>query len=471
MNEKIRLIHEYIDAHKEEILKDHADLVRFPSVADKNADVKPYGQPCRDVLDFMLKKGEENGFPTHNYEYYVGQMTLDPERSVDETIGLWAHLDVVPVDDKWHTDPYEPVIVNDCIIGRGVEDNKGAAIGSLYIMKAIKELGIELKHNITLYMGTNEENGMLDMDYYMQNEYPLPKFSLVPDAGWPGMRGQFGRIEFDLITNEKISDDIVEFEVGQATNIIPNEASITLKKSCGFDVSKVPAEGYEITETDDTVTIKAIGTGGHAAWPQGKLNALLLLTKVVADNGCLCEYDQKIFDFITAINEDMLGAPLGIDGEDEYGETVCSATMATVKDGKLYIRNDCRFMVSGVFEELTASIIRKSAEVGMSAQVLSHMNGSARPLDSPVVQIVLEEYEKAKGVKKDIPVMRGGTYAGKLPRALATGMCSIDRSLFPDYIVDGYGGGHQPDEALPIKDFFEGMKLFTSILIRIDEEI
>ncbi|MBE6031043.1 MAG: M20 family metallopeptidase, partial [Clostridiales bacterium] len=377
----------------------------------------------------------------------------------------------VPVDDKWHTNPYEPVIVNDCIIGRGVEDNKGAAIGSLYIMKAIKELGIELKHNITLYMGTNEENGMLDMDYYMKNEYPLPKFSLVPDAGWPGMRGQFGRIEFDLITNEKISDDIVEFEVGQATNIIPNEASITLKKSCGFDVSKVPADGYEITETDDTVTIKAIGTGGHAAWPQGKLNALLLLTKVVADNGCLCEYDQKIFDFITAINEDMLGAPLGIDGEDEYGETVCSATMATVRDGKLYIRNDCRFMVSGVFEELTASIIRKAAEAGMSAQVLSHMNGSARPLDSPVVQIVLEEYEKAKGIKKDIPVMRGGTYAGKLPRALATGMCSIDRSLFPDYIVDGYGGGHQPDEALPIKDFFEGMKLFTSILLRIDEEI
>lgn len=471
MESKIKSIHDWLDAHKDEIIRDHMELVKFPSIADKNSDIKPYGQANRDVLDFMLNKGEAAGFPTHNYEYYIGQMTMDPERSVDDTIGLWAHLDVVPVDDKWHTDPFDPVIVNDCIIGRGVEDNKAAAIGSLYIMKAIKELGIKLRHNITLYMGTNEENGMLDMDYYLEKGYPLPKFSLVPDAGWPGMRGQYGRIECDLVSDDPMSCDILEFNVGAATNIIPNEASITLSKKAGFDTSKIPSDNYRLEETEDAVKITAIGTGGHAAWPQGKLNALYLLTKVVAENGCLNAHDQRIFDFITDINANLYGKPLGLDGADEHGETVCSATMASIKDGKLYIRLDCRFCVAGIYEELVAALKENAAKAGMSAVILSHMNGSARPEDSNVVKIVVEEYEKATGKEASLPVMRGGTYAGKLPRALATGMCSIDRSLFPDYIVDGYGAGHQPDEALPIKNFFEGMKLFTTILLRIDEEI
>lgn len=471
MNDKITLIHNWIDEHKEEIIKDHMDLVRIPSIADKDSDIKPFGQPCIDVLDFMLKKGKEAGFVTKNYENYVGCITQNPERNLDETIGLWAHLDVVPVDDKWHTDPFEPMIINDCIIGRGVEDNKGATIGSLYLMKALKELDIKLKHNLTLFMGTNEETGMLDIDYYANKGLEFPKFSLVPDAGWPGVRGQFGRTEFNLISNHPISEDIVRFEVGQASNIIPSEASITLKKSLGFDCTKVPAEHYEIVETEDTITIRAFGTGGHAAWPQGKLNALYLITKVVAENGCLCEYDQKIFDFMTAINEDMLGVPLGINYEDEHGETVCTSTMVTLKDKKICFRCDCRSTVTAVAEELLTLIAENAAAFDMTSEILRCMGGSAISADSPAVKIVCEEYEKAKGEKVELEVMKGGTYAGKIPRALATGMVSIDRSLFPDYIVDGYGEGHQPDEALPIKDFFEGMKLFATILLRIDEEL
>ncbi len=471
MKEKIKLIHDWIDAQKEEIIKEHMELVRIPSIADKNAEVKPFGQACIDALDYMLKKGEAAGFETGNYENYVGYITLNSQRSLDETIGLWGHLDVVPVDDKWHTDPFEPVIINDCIIGRGVEDNKGAIIGSLYIMKALKELDIKLNHNLTLFMGTNEEAGMLDIDYYAKKGYQFPKFSLVPDAGWPGVRGQFGRIEFDIISNESISKDIVTFEVGQASNIIPSEASITLKKSLGFDVSKVPAENYEVLETEDTITIKAFGTGGHAAWPEGKRNALHLITKVVAENGCLCEYDQKIFDFITEINSNMLGEPLEIDYEDEYGKTVCTATMAMIKDDKLYFRCDCRSTVTAVVDKVISSIHEKAAGMGMRADILRAMGGSAITADSPAVKIVCEEYGKIKGEKIELDIMKGGTYAGKIPNALATGMVSIDRSLFPEYIVEGYGEGHQPDEALPIKDFMEGMKLFATILLRMDEEI
>ena len=92
--------------------------------------------------------------------------------------------------------------------------------------------------------------------------------------------------------------------------------------------------------------------------------------------------------------------------------------------------------------------------------------------EGSIVKTITKTYQDYTGdLESELRIGKGGTYAGKIPRALATGMVSIDRSLFPDYIVDGYGEGHQPDEALPIKDFFEGMKLFATILLRIDEEL
>lgn len=190
------------------------------------------------------------------------------------------------------------------------------------INKEHMELDFELNHNLTLYMGKNEEDGMLEMDYYLKRGYPFPKFSLVPDAGGPGVSGQFGRIEFNTISKHPVSENIVEFEVGQASNIIPSNASITLKKCLRFDAPKVPMEHYEVIET------------------------------------------------------------------------VCSATMATIREGRVCFRCGCRFTVSGVLNELITSIEEKMSAVGMSVKVLSSMNGSAIPADAPAFKIVWEEYEK-----------------------------------------------------------------------------
>ncbi len=473
METKINMIHEYIDAHRDEIIAELAELTRIPSVADNNAEIKPFGKPCIDIMEYMLRKGSDLGFDTHNYENYVGRLALDGNASIDDTIGIWAHLDVVPVDDKWTvTAPFEPVIKEGCIFGRGVSDNKDSAVGGLFLLRALKELDIKLNHNIALYMGTNEETGMHDLDYYLEKEYPLPKFSLVPDAGYPGMRGQFGRIEFDLISDKAVSPDIIEFNVGQATNIIPSEASITLSKSMGFDISKLPTEGYKLTETADTIKLTAVGTGGHAGWPHGKLNALYLITKAISENGCLDEYNQEIFDFITAVNADISGKALGIDGEDEYGDTVCSGTMAWLdEEGRLRVRHDTRYRVSGVYEEHKSAIAENAAKHGMKLEVISYMNGSARAADSKEIRIVADTLEEVTGNKYELDVSRGGTYAGKLPRALAVGLSFMDDPDFPDFVPEGHGWGHQPDELLPLDGYITGLKAFASILVRLDEAI
>ena len=78
MNEKVlHDVYAYIDAHQDDIIKELSDIASIKSVSDATSDVKPHGQGCRDVMACMLKKGEDAGFATHNYENYVGCITLD----------------------------------------------------------------------------------------------------------------------------------------------------------------------------------------------------------------------------------------------------------------------------------------------------------------------------------------------------------------------------------------------------------
>ena len=47
-------------------------------------------------------------------------------------------LDVVPVGEGWDFDPFGAELKGDLLIGRGSQDNKGPAIGMLYVMECIQ---------------------------------------------------------------------------------------------------------------------------------------------------------------------------------------------------------------------------------------------------------------------------------------------------------------------------------------------
>ena len=116
-------IDRWLEKHRQEIVEDLVGLVRIPSVSVPDEAVPPYGQPCRDVLTYMFDLGRRHGYQTRNYDNYVGAITFSEG---DEEVGIWSHLDVVPVPDpaEWDYPPFEGVIVEDrYIIGRGVQDN------------------------------------------------------------------------------------------------------------------------------------------------------------------------------------------------------------------------------------------------------------------------------------------------------------------------------------------------------------
>lgn len=148
-------VSKWMDQHTLQIVDDVKRLVAIPSISNPDAEVKPFGEGCRQALEETLQIGKEHGFSVHNYENYVGALWLE-EGSLENTIGFWNHLDVVPVGSNWTYDPFRPVFKDGFLIGRGAQDNKGPAIGMLYVMKCLKELQIPLTHRLCLYVGCDE---------------------------------------------------------------------------------------------------------------------------------------------------------------------------------------------------------------------------------------------------------------------------------------------------------------------------
>lgn len=97
-------IQKWIEDRMPEIVKDLTRICRIRSVAETEAvPYPPYGKGCLEVLEEMLHMGEENGFSTRNYDNYVGKISYDTSEQ-KESIGIWAHLDVVDEGEGWDYD-------------------------------------------------------------------------------------------------------------------------------------------------------------------------------------------------------------------------------------------------------------------------------------------------------------------------------------------------------------------------------
>ncbi|MBE6114134.1 MAG: M20 family metallopeptidase [Erysipelotrichaceae bacterium] len=470
VNEQVlEKVYAYIDSKRDEIIAELSDISSIRSVSDSKSDVKPFGQGCIDVLERMLSKGKEQGFETKNYDNYVGSILLN--NGAKENIGLWAHLDVVPEGDGWLSDPYVPVVRDGLLFGRGVGDNKSAAIATFYIQQAIRDLAIPMNHNVELLLGTSEETGMDDVKYYVAN-YPVPKFSLVPDAGFPGACGEFGRVQYRLVSRKPLSSQFKELHAGTVFNIIPNYAYAVLEDNgkIGIPAFGGPECKVKVTQEGNLIKIETFGLSRHAAGPEGSINAIKVLTEVLLSIQGLCEEDREIISFLDHVNMDSYGTYLGINKIDEVsGQTVSSGTVLRLENGIVSLLNDCRHCVTDSNERIIESITTKSNASNFDVVVTGQSKPYFIDKNSEVIQAITKIcQEHFQNDEMEMAIMKGGTYAGCIPNAVATGSFVKNYAEAPAYIQPGHGNAHQPDEYIPIDGYLEGIKLLAKILLSVD---
>jgi len=281
-------IEQYIDAHKEEMLADIIELCKIDSAKGPYEEGKPFGEGPFQALAKGLEIGEKHGFAITNYDNYVGTIDLnDKEKQLD----ILAHLDIVPGGEGWTvTTPFEPVIKDGKIYGRGTSDDKGPAMTALYAMKAIKELGIPVKKNVRLILGTDEECGSSDIRYYYKKEEEAP-MSFSPDAEFPVINLEKGSIHGEFNAQfEKCEalPKMVAFKSGVKSNVVPPKAYALFD---GLDGSETEAFAkqfeaelgvtFDVTSENGFLKLEAVGESAHASTPEKGTNALTALLAMV----------------------------------------------------------------------------------------------------------------------------------------------------------------------------------------------
>ena len=94
---------------------------------------------------------------------------LDIPGDSDDVVLLYGHYDKQPEFSGWNDDlsPWEPVIRDGKLYGRGGADDGYATFGSLTAIRALQEQGIPHAHCVVLIEGC-EESGSFDLPFYFE---------------------------------------------------------------------------------------------------------------------------------------------------------------------------------------------------------------------------------------------------------------------------------------------------------------
>ena len=85
-------------------------------------------------------------------------------------LAILCHLDVVPARDlsNWEPPLFEATIKNDHLVGRGVQDDKGPSMATLFAVKALMDADITYTKRIRFIVGTDDDFLWRCMNRYNQ---------------------------------------------------------------------------------------------------------------------------------------------------------------------------------------------------------------------------------------------------------------------------------------------------------------
>jgi len=151
-----------VDRAAAEIVQYTVDLVRIPTV---NPPGEAYEACAHFMGDDMKRRGFDveyiaaDGLAEHTPRFPRVNVVGARRGGSGPVVHLNGHFDVVPAGDGWTLPPFDGVVRDGRIYGRGVCDMKAGIAAALFAAEAIQRAGVRLPGTIEISGTVDEESG------------------------------------------------------------------------------------------------------------------------------------------------------------------------------------------------------------------------------------------------------------------------------------------------------------------------
>ncbi|RDY29159.1 Sapep family Mn(2+)-dependent dipeptidase [Romboutsia weinsteinii] len=431
-----------IDELHDDLISSICESIKMPSVIAEATEGCPFGEEIDKSLRQVLKLCDSFGFKTVYKDGYYGYAEVGEG---EELIGILGHLDVVPEGEleSWIHPPYEGVIEDGKLYGRGTQDDKGPTIACIYAVKALLDLGVKFDKRVRFIFGTDEENLWRDIAKYKENNEEIPNYGFTPDSKFPMINAEKGLLQVYL-SSENSSN--IELKCGGALNSVPDKAIYT-----GSKVDELKAEleklGFEYTCEDGKVCV--IGKGVHSAVSDTGKNAISRL--------CIALYNigerSNTIDFISqVIGEDANANNILKDCKDDVsGKLTFNIGKLELTKEKESLGVDIRIPVTYKKEDVVDNLKEISSKHNLEYSEHDWLGSIYVPEDNFLVKSLRKVFEEETGLDSTPLSSGGATYARALDNCVAFG------SVFPGKPKTE----HQANEYIFVDDLMKATEIYA----------
>ena len=370
-------------------------LVSFRSVSGEKTDGAPFGKDVRGALRFFLDTARDMGFTVTDYDGYAGEISFGS----GEEVGIIGHIDVVPEGGGWNTEPYTLTLKDGEYCGRGVLDDKGPLLASLFALKELKDFGVSPKRKFRLFIGTNEETGWKDAEY-LKAHTTLPEYGFSPDGNFPVSYAEKGMA-------------VVGFKIPALKNFYDLKGGTVINAVCDLSraKSKIKPDEKLLKKYGlkyNGKEIESFGKAAHGSRPDLGKNAIKPLFEYFKACG------EDVGDVIDCLFNDRGNLK---NFKTEQGDITFSPDLLYEKDGYVYIKCDCRFPYP--IEEKTLTSVFDT--FGLDYEMTVKHGTQYVEKDGFLVKTLLSAYKSVMGGDPK-PISQGGsTFARVFKKGVAFG--------------------------------------------------
>jgi acetylornithine deacetylase/succinyl-diaminopimelate desuccinylase-like protein len=448
----LEAVHRSIDDHRERALQVLARLVRQPSISAQNVGVRECARLLVSILEEFRIPARIIETPTQPVVY--GELVRDPSVY---TLLCYGHYDVQPPDplDQWESDPFDPVVRDGRIYGRGTADNKGQLLAHVLAAGAWAEVAGRPPVNVKFVFEGEEESGSPSLADFVARNRDLLEADLVyisdggvHPSGAPVISlGNRGILGLTLVAEGAARDT----HSGNKGGVVPNPVWMLIHVLA--------------TMVDPTGRVLIDGFY-DAVRPVGPAEEEILRSLPFDPEsfGATSGVERLDMDGPTYWRRIMLEPYVNING-------VLSGYVGpgskTIIPARAECRIDIRLVVDQRTEDVWEKVRRHVARVDPRVQVLrqgfGRMEATRTPPDHPAVQVVSDAVAAVRGVRPYTYLSMGGS----LPNAVWPDILGADHITVPYANADE--NNHAPNENLSVERFHEGVHISAQVFHAVAE--